>query len=313
MSYQDRKRREYLKAKGFPPLVPAGPVSDHVRILHDRYGMSTREIGSLSGLSCGSVHKLLNRYYMRNGQRIAYESVGREKAARVLAVRPSGPVKPETSRAGALVDATGARRRVQALNALGFPLTFISLDILGVNINFSRELSRRDTLFRGSDELVRQVYPKWEAAEPDDHGIALNAASKCRKSALRKGWAPPSCWDPDTIDDPEAIPEWTGECGTPRGERIHRREGIPTCEPCRTARKRNKRTLGRPEFDRDRFTEIRESAGYSKGRLEREAELAKGSLSHWESGRNQPLPHALERVMVILGAPVSEVYEEEEE
>ena len=53
--------------------------------------------------------------------------------------------------------------------------------------------------------------------------------------ARRNGWAPPGAWDDDQIDDPQAHPEWTGECGTDRGYWVHRRQQLPMCTRCETA------------------------------------------------------------------------------
>ncbi|MCZ0974983.1 hypothetical protein O1L55_34520 [Streptomyces albulus] len=37
------------------------------------------------------------------------------------------------------------------------------------------------------------------------------------------------------LDDPAAIPEWTGCCGTDRGYHLHRAEHLPMCSPCQGA------------------------------------------------------------------------------
>jgi hypothetical protein len=42
----------------------------------------------------------------------------------------------------------------------------------------------------------------------------------------------PDHWDDDTIDDPNAVPEYTGRCGSIVGALIHLRESIPMCPPC---------------------------------------------------------------------------------
>lgn len=74
--------------------------------------------------------------------------------------------------------------------------------------------------------------------DPAEHCTALSIA-KTKARARRQRWAPTWAWDGDTLDDPDASPEWTGACGTAEGYRIHIRETIfegnplPLCDRCR--------------------------------------------------------------------------------
>jgi hypothetical protein len=85
---------------------------------------------------------------------------------------------------------------------------------------------------------VDQMYRKLALVKPEDHGIAEGAIVRAKTYARKAGWtATPGCWDEDTIDDPSAFPEWTGQCGTVYGFRVHYREGLlPVCEACSKAR-----------------------------------------------------------------------------
>lgn len=46
----------------------------------------------------------------------------------------------------------------------------------------------------------------------------------------------------DTIDDPAAFPDWTGQCGTAAGYSAHSRHHVPYCDPCRRAWTAHKHT-----------------------------------------------------------------------
>lgn len=67
-----------------------------------------------------------------------------------------------------------------------------------------------------------------------DHGYARAKLDRCGCYTCR--WAPVGAWDEDTLDDPDAAPDWTGRCGTPGGAEAHRRRGTPTCQACRDVR-----------------------------------------------------------------------------
>ncbi|WP_307169156.1 hypothetical protein [Streptomyces sp. B3I7] len=56
---------------------------------------------------------------------------------------------------------------------------------------------------------------------------------RARLRAQREQWAPLGAWD--DIDDPQAVPDWTGYCGTDRGYWTHRRLKLPMCARCQTA------------------------------------------------------------------------------
>lgn len=93
-----------------------------------------------------------------------------------------------------MVDATGTRRRLRALVALGWPSTYLKTRIGAAHIIFT-------------DSAV--VHPRTAArvrALYDELGGTLGPAPRSRTYAAAKGWPPPLAWDDDTIDDPAATP-----------------------------------------------------------------------------------------------------------
>lgn len=126
-------------------------------------------------------------------------TIRRDIADRILAIAPNPP--PVRS-----VDATGTRRRLQALAALGWPLDAIA-ERCGVN---------RRTLSRAlADTTVTVTLAARVAAAYDQLSMTRGPSAGTRGRAARRGWAPPLAWDDETIDDPATQP-----CGLPsRGDR----------------------------------------------------------------------------------------------
>ncbi|MFD5220283.1 hypothetical protein ACFWMH_21865 [Streptomyces tendae] len=134
------------------------------------------------------------------------------------------------------VPAVGTVRRLQALAVAGWPTSRLSREtgltpyrlmllLKGITQVATREEAR----------TVAAVYVRLGGASPGLCGVSHIAARAARERAGTAGWAPPAAWDDDTIDDPAAIPQWTGYCGTVRGARAHERDGLPLCPPCEDA------------------------------------------------------------------------------
>jgi hypothetical protein len=96
-----------------------------------------------------------------------------------------------------------------------------------------------------TQRATRDLYDQLWKLNPLEHGVALHSHNRARNLAHAYRWAPVGAWDDDTIDSPDAFPDWTGACGTPRGYRAHSTHRIPLCDPCReagSAERRERRT-----------------------------------------------------------------------
>lgn len=185
--------------------------------------MSQAQASALCGLSDSVVSRLLHN------QRSALRRVTYDKI--MAADEHARPPYLFDRAAGKLLDSTAARRKMQALQARGF-----SLNLLG------RACGRADYLrafLAGNGritaelaEIIDLLYDKYQTADPVECGMTPQAASRLTTLSLGKGFALPVCWDDDTIGDPDAIPQWTGYCGTLRGYRLHKERGIPMCKAC---------------------------------------------------------------------------------
>jgi hypothetical protein len=101
-----------------------------------------------------------------------------------------------------MVDATGTRRRLQALMTLGWSLPAIAerLGDRGPNI---RRLLFAERLTRRFADRIAAVYDALCMIRPAGHDRTSNAAiARTRIFAARRGWLPPLAWD-DIDNDPE--------------------------------------------------------------------------------------------------------------
>jgi len=221
---QDVARR---KAYGtWNPFVDAGPVRDHVRRMMDTYGCGTYLISTLAGVSSSQVQHLLGMG-QRDGTRTAAK-IRTETAARLLSVRVSLDVLPPAQPVSPL----GSRRRLHALIAVGWPRKHLATRY-GLDDNRFFMLERRPSTLADTARWVRRMYLDLQGLVPEHNGVRLQTAVTARSLAADRGWPPPHCWDDDTIDFAETIPDWTGLCGTWQGAELHRKRGIlPKCPPC---------------------------------------------------------------------------------
>ncbi|RLU79260.1 hypothetical protein CTZ27_37080 [Streptomyces griseocarneus] len=204
--YNRRMRRQQAYGR-WQALVDAGPVRDHVNLLRAS-GLGNRRIAELAGITPSVLSRLL---YSMSGKP-PLTKVQRSTADKLLAIRPS----PALLADNALVDATGTRRRIQALTARGWTHRALAPH-LDVDPLFVGDLTRQDHVTARHARSVAAVYNQLWDADPTAHGVLRHSAQRARNLAARHGWPPPMAWDDDTIDDPSAHPD-TGEARRPRGE-----------------------------------------------------------------------------------------------
>lgn len=208
-----RKRNKVNRELGRPSRVPAGPAAAHLKALNDT--MTWPQIGALAGCDFGNLREIANGHV---------PIILLSTHDKILAVQLQPPAPGKT------IDAVGTTRRVQALRALGYSPAFIA-KAFGFSETHVRQLSRGDqpTVRHRIAVKVAKVFAEL-AATPAPRSTS---ATMSRNYATAHGWAPPGAWD--DIDDPNAIPEWTGHCGTDRGWWKHTVDAIPACPRCETA------------------------------------------------------------------------------
>ena len=126
-----------------------------------------------------------------------------------------------------LTDATGTRRRIQALMRCGW-----SVSLLATRLGQPRQVLRAKLHVRGrvtpaTAAAVRALYDDlWDRPPPEGTRFERRAATMARRYAEDRGWPPPCAWDDDRIDDPDASPA----DGWERGGDGKREHGTLTAE-----------------------------------------------------------------------------------
>lgn len=220
-----KKQQRLNRHRGIPPLVDAAPAAKRLHELHETSGWD--DIARAAGTSGAHLRQ------------IAFgrlQQISPKTQAKIMAIRPAAT-------GGQYIDSTGTVRRVRALIALGYTLIDIA-ETANVAV------ARVQPLAAGYPSLRRTVAERITNAYRElSETPGTNTRAKNRAIANR--WAPPAAWDDDTIDDPAAIPDWTGYCGTDRGWWSHRQQNIPTCQACDEAHtqwKRDHQHLSRTEL-----------------------------------------------------------------
>lgn len=176
---------------GTPTWADAEPVRQHIRTLMAQ-GPGWEHIADTSGVSRSTVRALL----YPTGGRTPTQRMRPDNAQRLLDLRLHQLLKPGTQ-----IDATGTRRRVQALAAIGWTISEQGRRIGQAPTNMW-QLTRAERVTVRIAERVTALYDELSMTPPDGW-----LADLTRTRAAKKGWAPPLAWDDDTIDDPTAVPD----------------------------------------------------------------------------------------------------------
>jgi hypothetical protein len=210
-------RRSYLlRARGANAHRDPAVAEAHIRELHEG-GMSYRRMSQLCRLSAASLADLGRGSWVR---------IRPVDERLVLGIVPDAVVDGR----GSSLTGLASRRRLQAMCHDGFgPASMAMLSGMGgstlhrqMNGSFD---SSPDRLPAVTIARILELYLKLDGVWPGDLGVTSFQIKRAKNTALKNNYAPRHCWDDDTIDDPDAFPEWTGECGTEGGYKIHQREG----------------------------------------------------------------------------------------
>jgi transcriptional regulator with XRE-family HTH domain len=200
---RDYARTRYrLKAYGrWRPFTDATPVREHVRRLMAQ-GVGAARVAALAGVPHSSVGRLLY------GRPAHCEPPSRRirtpTATRLLAVRYSQAALAP----GAVMDAAGTLRRLQALVAIGWSGPALAGRLGIESAHLSRILRGRPAVSAGTARRARALYDKlWDQPPPQHTRGERISAARARAHAARQGWPPPLAWDDDDIDDPGASPQ----------------------------------------------------------------------------------------------------------
>ncbi|MTE20241.1 hypothetical protein F0L17_14210 [Streptomyces sp. TRM43335] len=183
-NYRYMARLNLDHARGHKRRVPADTCRSHIRALLDA-GWLQSQISAAAGVDHTQIS------HITTGEQ---PTVARTTEQRILAVPPGPPPR------GRDVDATGTRRRIQALVAIGHPMAHIAREV-GVGVDAIGRIAR------GAKTAVRATTADTVAVVYRRMSRRPGASKRARTIAARHGWHSPLAWDAATIDDPTATPE----------------------------------------------------------------------------------------------------------
>lgn len=195
-TYQRNARRQQAYGR-WQPYTDAEPVRQHLRTLMAA-GISFYRVADMIDTDYANLTGIL---YAKGGKQ-PRRKIRTETATLILAISPDTHVTPQR------VDATGTRRRLQALVVMGWPQLRLSR-LLGRNGGGTLHgLLTAEYVYSTTAQAVTQLYGRLHAADPETHGVSATSAMRARAYSRRNGWHGPLAWD-DNIDDPAAQPDTT--------------------------------------------------------------------------------------------------------
>lgn len=184
--YAKKRRLRLLEGTWQSTLVPAGTARSRILELHEQ-GWPLAALEAMLGESSGHLSNLV---YERHGE--AREWITKEREERILDLELTWDLVPD----GCHIPVTGTRRRVQALQRLGWSLQHIA-DRAGVSKQALASSVSAQRVTTRVARTVRDIYLELEnAAGPSE---------RARRHAATKGWPPPAAWD--NIDDVDEHPD----------------------------------------------------------------------------------------------------------
>ena len=183
-----------------PSLVDAEPVRQHLTLLAAA-DIGPRRVAILTGLAVETVAGFTRPYGSGDGRRYGRKrKVRPDVAAKILAL------DPDSTTAG-VADATGSLRRLQALNAGGWPTAYLAKRLpLGRSTILT--LPRQTHLYARTADAIAALYDELKDQLPEECGVHPTSAHKSRLRAQRNSWPGIKYWADrmDVIDDPHFEP-----------------------------------------------------------------------------------------------------------
>lgn len=214
-----RRHENKLKAYGryTTGRVPITPIQNHIQHLQDN-GISVKQLSRLTGLSLSTLGAIKWGRTERNNQQ--YTRVLKKTATKILAITPG----LEHMAAGRPINATGTRRRLQALMCLGYGKSELGrrLNITPTNMT---TLMQRDQVTAGTARKTAILYEQlWNHPRTGtDHRTKISI-NRARNYATTHHYLPPMAWDDDTIDNPDTQPADTTKKLTVHEQRMENLE-----------------------------------------------------------------------------------------
>jgi hypothetical protein len=236
LQHRRRKLTIYRTMQGHPPFVDARPAQYHIAYLRTR--LTNLEIARRCGIVNGrDVPEGTIQRHTDWFRKDFPAQMRPELSAAILRIRFGADDLTRDERR------RGAVRVLSGLMSLGFN-TYVIGDALGLKPAAHGSPNSLPNVLTGRYVPGPEMYAKLlhvaeklETVNPLDLGMTQKGVTSVRTRMRLRGAAPVTAWDYDTVHLPDSIPDWTGECGSLAGWRIHKRDDIPMCEACRVVKK----------------------------------------------------------------------------
>lgn len=192
-----RDREQAVNEGTWQPYVDAAPIRQHLLALNTA-GITDSRIAQVTGLPLRTITGFSKPRSDRGRKR----GTRPEIADKILAVTVDN-TRPS------YVDPTGARRRIGALVAKGWPMNQLATR-LSAPPSFVWGIFQRTTIRITTAEAIENLYDELVDKRPERRGIDKASSKRARAHAARNRWAPPTYWADrmDVIDDPDFTPEY---------------------------------------------------------------------------------------------------------
>lgn len=214
---QARRRRRLQGYGQWHPFVDAEPARQHVQAVRAT-GMSCAGIVRHTGVNIGMIDHLLYG-------KAPYPPAARIRTENAEALLAYWPVLDDYDD-GAVIDATGTRRRVQAMAAIGFPSNAIQQRVDHITLKAVERLRINERVTARTARAIRDLYSEVSGKTAEDYGVTPWIAARTRTYAVKNQYAGPMAWDDDTIDDPQAKPDFGAELNFHERAALRREEII---------------------------------------------------------------------------------------
>ncbi|MDX3165948.1 hypothetical protein PV516_19360 [Streptomyces scabiei] len=177
--------------------MPAEPVRAHLKTLA-ALGMPRSGVEQALGLPLNALrHTTSGTSGFGRGEKIT-----REVGEVVLGFWPKLEHFPNT----ASIDATGTRRRVEALAVGGWSRAELAKRA-GRSVEGFRNKLQDTRLSASLARDVARLYDELWDQRPEDYGVKPSLADRLRRQAQARGFHGPLAWDDELIDNPTALPQ----------------------------------------------------------------------------------------------------------
>jgi hypothetical protein len=171
------------------PYIDATPTRDHIATLRQA-GVSYHQIASLAHTSPTHVREIAGTARRSEG-RPPIRRIRQNTADRIQAIQPHNCHGSPGSR----VDATGTRRRLQALVASGWSRRLLGIELDRTIGTLNRVMSSDKVLLRTARQVMELYDRLWDMAPPSQTAEKRSSIAEAQAYANERGWHPPLAWD----------------------------------------------------------------------------------------------------------------------